>query len=364
MGRIFINYRRQDTEGHVGRLYDHLVKHFERRDIFMDIEGIQPGADFVKVLEDAVAECDVFLAMIGPQWLTIADEDGQRRLDQWNDFVRIEISSALKQNKLVIPVLVGQARMPSPDNLPEELKGLSRRNAIELSHQRFEFDFEKLNNAIKKALPYIRSGKERATPGTLRKKEEALKVVRDEVVNATRSPLYKVRADNRSFPVVGEGDADASIMFIGESPGKTEAKEGRPFCGPSGDILEEMLNTIGLKREHVYITNLLLDSPGIKREPTPEELEFYQPFVDRIVDIIQPAVIAPLGRFAAQYILKKLDLPEKKLTITQVHGKLIKTAMPYGEIHVVPLFHPAVVLYSASQKDILRQDFEKLKLFI
>jgi uracil-DNA glycosylase family 4 len=364
MGRIFINYRRQDTEGHVGRLYDHLIKHFDRGDIFMDVDSIQPGADFVKVLEDAVAGCDVFLAMIGPQWLTVVDEQGQRRLDQWNDFVRIEIITALKHNKLVIPVLVGQARMPSPSDLPEELVGLARRNAIELSHQRFSYDIEKLVNAMKEALPYIRSGKARADAATLRRKEAALKVVRDEVVNATDSPLYKVRVENRSFPVIGEGDVDASIMFIGEAPGKTEAEQGRPFCGPSGEILEEMLNTISLKREHVYVTNLLLDRPPEKRDPTPEEIAFYQPFVDRMIDIIQPAVIAPLGRFAAQYILKKLDLPEKKLTITQVHGKLIKTAMTYGEIHVVPLFHPAVVLYSASQKDTLRKDFEKLKLFI
>ncbi len=125
-----------------------------------------------------------------------------------------------------------------------------------------------------------------------------------------------------------------------------------------------MLRGISLKREDVYVTNILLDRPPEKRDPTPEELAFYTPFVDRIVDIIQPAVIATLGRFAMQYMIKKLDLPEKKSTISQIHGKLIKTRLPYGEIHVVPLYHPAVVLYSASQKETLRKDFEKLKLFI
>src|SRR5687767_9864927 len=113
MSRIFINYRRQDTEGYVGRLYDYLARHFERDDLFMDVDSIPPGADFVTVLENAVAACDVFIAMIGPHWLTAADEAGSRRLDHWNDFVRIEIASALKQGKLVIPVLVGRARMPT-----------------------------------------------------------------------------------------------------------------------------------------------------------------------------------------------------------------------------------------------------------
>src|SRR5512145_3125697 len=105
MSRIFINYRRQDSEGYVGRLYDHLVQHFEPGDVFMDVDDIAPGADFVQVLEEAVAGCDVCIVVIGPAWSAAADDSGQRRLDQWDDFVRIEIATALKQNKLVIPVL-------------------------------------------------------------------------------------------------------------------------------------------------------------------------------------------------------------------------------------------------------------------
>lgn len=364
MSRIFINYRRQDSEGYVGRLYDHLIRHFERDDIFMDVDSIKPGADFVQTLEDAVAACDVFIAIIGPQWLHAVTESGERRLDQWNDFVRIEISSALRQNKLVIPVLVGRAKMPSPSELPDEINPLARRNAIELSHNHFSHDVEKLANIIKESVPANPSFKPRATNEVLRRKEAALKAVRLDLVNATTSPLYSFRVENRLFPVIGEGSPDANILFIGEAPGKTEAEQGRPFCGPSGTVLDEMLETINLKREDVFLTNILLDRPPAKREPTPEELAFYTPFVDRIVDIIQPAVIATLGRFAMQYILKKLDLPEKRQTITQLHGKLIKTHIHYGEIHVVPLFHPAVVLYSASQKDTLRQDFQKLRLFL
>lgn len=364
MSRIFINYRRQDTEGYVGRLYDHLVQHFERSDIFMDVDSISPGADFVQVLEEAVSSCDVLIAMIGPLWASMKDESGERRLDQWNDFVRIEIASALKQNKLVIPVLVGRARIPSPNDLPDDLKPLARRNAIELGHQGFARDVEKLVKAIKEALPANTSFKTRADSETIRQKEAALKAVRLDLVGATESPLYKFRIENRLFPVLGDGNPDANLMFIAEAPGKKEAEVGRPFVGPSGEVLAEMLEIINLKREDVFITNLILDRPPEKRDPLPEEIAFYSPFVDRLIDIIQPAVIATLGRFAMSYLLKKLDLSDKRGTISQLHGKLIKTRLHYGEIHLVPLYHPAVVLYSASQKDILRKDFEKLKLFV
>src|SRR5574341_164668 len=119
MPRIFINYRRQDSEGYVGRLYDHLTRAFDPDEIFMDVEGIQPGADFHQALEDAVSACDVFLAVIGPQWSGSADEQGQRRIDQPGDLVRAEIAAALKHGKLIIPVLVGGAQMPTRPGLPE-----------------------------------------------------------------------------------------------------------------------------------------------------------------------------------------------------------------------------------------------------
>jgi uracil-DNA glycosylase family 4 len=364
MSRIFINYRRVDSEGYVGRLYDHLVQHFDPQDIFIDVNSIEPGADFIQALENAVAACDIFIAMIGPQWLTAADENGQRRIDQWNDFVRIEIASALKQNKLVIPVLVGRAKMPAPKDLPEDLQALARRNAIELSHQRFVYDTGQLINTIKQASPAKTAIKTRSNTEAVQQKAAALKAVRDDLVGATDSPLYAFRSDNRHFPVLGEGSPDARILFIGEAPGKTEAAEGIPFVGPSGEVLDEMLRSINLRRDDVFTTNVLLDHPPSSRDPLPEEIAFYAPFVDRIIDIIQPAVIVPLGRFAMEYMFKKLDLPEKHGKISQLHGKLIKARLPYGEIHIVPMYHPAVVLYSASRKDTLKKDFEKLKLFI
>lgn len=364
MLRIFINYRRQDSEGYAGRLFDHLLRHVEREQIFIDVDDIPAGVDFVEALEKAVAACDVLLAVIGAQWATITDESGARRLHQWNDFVRIEIASALRMGKFVVPVLVGHTSMPTPVDLPEDLLPLARRNAITLGHHSFARDVDKLVAAIKEAVPANESFKPTPNSETLRYKDDALRAVRAAVIDAQESPLYTCRVENGYFPVFGEGSADANLMFIGEAPGKNEAKQGRPFIGPSGAVLDEMLAGIHLKRADVFVTNLLLDCPPAKREPTPEEIAFYAPFVDRIIDIVQPAVIAPLGRFATGYVLKKLGLSEHKSKISELHGRLIRAVMPYGSIHVIPLYHPAVVLYSASQKELLRKDFEKLKVFI
>ncbi|MBZ0299502.1 MAG: uracil-DNA glycosylase, partial [Anaerolineae bacterium] len=234
----------------------------------------------------------------------------------------------------------------------------------ELSHQRFSYDVGQLISAIKNAGPVKAAPNAPADSETAHRKAAALKTVRDDLVGATDSPLYAFRNENRHFPVLGAGNPDANIMLIGESPGKVEAAQGVPFVGPSGDVLAELLQTVGIHREDVFTTNVLLDHPPASRDPLPEEIDFYTPFVDRIIDIIQPSVLVPLGRFAMTYILKKLDLPEKRGKISQLHGKLIKARLPYGEIHVVPMYHPAVVLYSASQKDTLRKDFEKLRLFI
>ncbi len=364
MSRIFINYRRMDTEGYVGRLYDHLLKQFKPHDIFMDVQNIEPGADFVQVLEDAVSACDIFIAMIGPHWLTLKNEDGERRLDEWNDFVRIELETALKQGKIVIPILVGGAKMPNPTHLPESIQSLSRRNAIILTHSRFASDVEDLVKFMRDLLPSHPTFKRRANAADLAEKERKLKQVRMDLINAKDSPLYEYRNQQRYYPVLGEGYADANIMIIGESPGQREAQAGKPFIGPSGEVLDEMLASIELSRDDVFLSNILLDRTPENRDPNKEELDYYGVYLDRLIEIIKPRVIVTLGRFSMYYILKKFDLPEKRSKISKLHGILIKTESQYGDLHVMPMYHPAMVLYNPSQKDTLRADFEKLTIFI
>lgn len=151
---IFISYRRDDTEGEAGRLFDDLVHAFGDNSVFMDVAGINPGIDFRKAIDDNVATCGVLLAMIGPEWATIANGDGQRRLDDENDFVRLEIASALKRNIAVIPVLVHDSKMPHPEQLPDNLKDLAYRNSVEISHARWNSDVQLLTKAL---APYVAS---------------------------------------------------------------------------------------------------------------------------------------------------------------------------------------------------------------
>lgn len=152
-GDIFISYRRDDDPHFAGRLHDRLAQAFPEERLFMDVDNIAPGLDFVQELEKAVAHCDVLLAVIGPRWLEARDgETGSRRLDNPDDFVRIEIEIALKRDIRVIPVLVEGAAMPRAKELPGALEPLARRNAIHMSHARFSADSAGLIKAIERAL--------------------------------------------------------------------------------------------------------------------------------------------------------------------------------------------------------------------
>lgn len=147
-GRISINYRRGDDPGHTGCLFDRLREAFEPGQLFMDVDSIAPGLDFVRVLEEQVGKCDVLLAVIGRGWLGAKDAAGARRLDNLEDFVRIEIEAGLKLGKRVIPVLVNDAEMPRLEDLPESLRPFARRNAVRLTHDRFKADTQGLVKAL------------------------------------------------------------------------------------------------------------------------------------------------------------------------------------------------------------------------
>jgi len=151
-GRIFISYRRSDDQSAAGRLYDRLLQHFDREQLFMDVDTIEPGVDFVKSLDEQLANCIAFIAVIGPRWLTARSNDGNPRLDNPTDYVRLEIESALKRDIRVIPVLVDGASMPRSSDLPSSLQALVRRNAVEIAHHRFVADCDDLARNIKRAL--------------------------------------------------------------------------------------------------------------------------------------------------------------------------------------------------------------------
>jgi hypothetical protein len=146
--RIFISYRRDDSSGSTGRLYDRLALDFPTDNLFIDVDAIAPGVDFVDEIARRVESCDVLLAVIGRGWQTAIDKQGRRRIDDPTDFVRIEIATALRGDVRVIPVLVDGATMPMADQLPSDLEPLVRRNAVELSHHRFAADVKRLARAL------------------------------------------------------------------------------------------------------------------------------------------------------------------------------------------------------------------------
>lgn len=192
-------------------------------------------------------------------------------------------------------------------------------------------------------------------------KTELLRQIKNEVINGKNLPLYKERVKNGKLPVIGEGSHSAEIMFVGEAPGRNEAATGRPFCGTAGKILDELLESVGIKREDVYITNIVKDRPNANRDPLPNEIEAYGPFLDKQIEIIQPKVITTLGRFSMQYIMEKFNLRDDLKPISQMHGKSFDAKTSYGDIKIIPLYHPAVAIYNASTKDTLKKDFKILE---
>ena len=150
MSAIFISYRREDSEGHAGRLFEVLVERFGKASVFMDVAGIEPGVDFRKAIDANVAECGALLAVISKNWVTAKDDQGQRRIDDPHDFVRLETISALQRNIPVIPVLVHGAAMPRADQLPAEMAELAFRNGVELTHTRWDSDVQLLTKALER----------------------------------------------------------------------------------------------------------------------------------------------------------------------------------------------------------------------
>jgi hypothetical protein len=151
-GKVFISYRRRETSGHAGRLYDRLAAHFGSDRVFMDLR-MEPGVDFVQQIDEAVTSCDALLSLIGAQWLDMRDSHGHRRLDDPEDFARLEVEAALARGDVrVIPVLVQDAKMPDAEALPESLAPLARRHAIELSDERWDYDVGRLIDVLDRTL--------------------------------------------------------------------------------------------------------------------------------------------------------------------------------------------------------------------
>ena len=190
-----------------------------------------------------------------------------------------------------------------------------------------------------------------------KKLEEELKKIRDKVLYCKKCSLYEYRIKNKFFPVIGEGNHQAKIMFIGEAPGLQEAKTGRPFCGAAGKVLDEILESGGIKRQEIYITNVLKCRPPANRDPKPEEIKACSPYLLRQIEVIKPKIICTLGNYSTAFILEKFGLFDKIQGISKIHGKIFETTKG---LKIIPLYHPAVVVYNQNMKATLKRDFKVL----
>jgi len=195
-------------------------------------------------------------------------------------------------------------------------------------------------------------------------KDQALEKIKEEVVNCQKCSL----SDSRHLPVVGEGDHDADIMLTGEAPGSEEDRTGRPFVGPAGQILNDLLEANGFAREEVYINNVLKCRPPDNRDPRKEEIEVCAPYLNRQIEIIDPDILCPLGNFAARYLLKRYNLKEQAADesgkikgITKLHGEVFEVQSLTQSFKVMPLFHPAAATYNPNLEQTLMKDFKKLR---
>jgi TonB family protein len=285
---IFLNYRREDSSGHSGRLFDALSGHFAGR-LFMDVDTLEPGVDFIEAIEQAVGSCEVLIVVIGREWLTVKDAAGRRRLDDPADFVRLEVETALERKIRVIPVLVQGAPMPRAEELPPSLARLSRRNAIEISDARWAYDVDRLARTIQKILEEMDASAlalaaalelAAAPPAPVAPAVEAEAVVHPEPVvpvvaaKPAGSPVWRL---SLAALVLVAAAGLAYALWMPRTPrGNTTLSSLSDPSGksPGADSQQETTNSIARAS---YLKPVALQTPMSTQAPIPQQTPIQQP---------------------------------------------------------------------------------------
>ncbi len=194
----------------------------------------------------------------------------------------------------------------------------------------------------------------------VKEKDKKLAQIKKRVVNCQKCSLYQTR----NYPVVGQGNHNAQFLFIGEAPGKNEDQTGRPFCGRSGQILDELLASINLNREDIYICNILKCRPPGNRDPQTMEIKQCSPYLTEQIKIIGPQVICSLGRFAMDFLITNFASASDRRSISENHGRVLELEINSQKIVFIPLYHPAVAVYNSNMKESLKNDFQVLKNYL
>ena len=242
-GKIFLNYRRADSKGYTFAIFTVLEQHFSKEQIFMDVDTLLPGVDFVQALEEAVEACDVFLAVIGARWENIKDDQSRRRIDNPEDFVRIEVAHALKRGIPVIPILVDGAQMPSSENLPNDLKGLSRRHAFIIG-DRLRSDVQHLISVLEKTFEHqeeerIKQEKKEAKRQEL-EKAEADRKAKEEVEQKAKMQAAADKKDKEEKERIARQKAEADR----QAREKAESVPGVVRQPATADVQQENIDTL------------------------------------------------------------------------------------------------------------------------
>ena len=190
-------------------------------------------------------------------------------------------------------------------------------------------------------------------------KTQLLNELKKEVEKCRRCPLSKTRTK----VVFGTGSMAANLMIVSEAPGYWEDQKGEPFVGAAGKVLNELLESIEVKREEIYIANILKCRPPSNRNPQKEEIEACAPYLDRQIEIIRPEVICTLGNYSTKYIFEKYALEKQIQGISKIHGKVFEPKTLFESIKIIPLYHPAVATYNPNMKETLKEDFKILEKF-
>jgi len=265
LGGVFISYRREDSGGFAGRIYDRLTNKLGRENVFFDVDAIPPGLDFVDVLSDRVGKCDALVAVIGKHWVASADSQNRRRLDDPSDFVRVEIEAALQRNVPVIPVLVDGAAMPQPDDLPTGMKTLTRRQGIEISHARFDSDVERLTRALSTLENELLRGE--AAERVAREEGEKRRAAAESGKRPSVMAVQVQSAGHAADPVIERSPASAPVHTF-ETPGPRRSVRSRLIVGAVTSAVA------------VGAATLLLEY-GSRRISSVKEVEYVEYDVDR-----------------------------------------------------------------------------------
>jgi formylglycine-generating enzyme required for sulfatase activity len=265
-GPIFISYRRDDAPHLAGRLYDRLSARFPKDQIFIDVDNLDPGVDFVEAIEQSVGACDVLIAVIGRRWLISSEAEGSRRLDNPDDFVRLEIATALKRNIRVIPVLEDDASMPRASDLPDDLKALVRRNAVEVSYTRFSADSERLIVALERIFEKTTAEQQKREEKERLKAERVETEAKERLEQERQSPLERATKERPWVNSLGMKFVPVAGTQVFFSVWDTRVQDFEAFVGETDYDATGGMYSLG--KDGWKQRGATWREPGFSQEPT------------------------------------------------------------------------------------------------